>query len=290
MPRVSTPLVEAELVARAARRNRVSISQLTLDPVATLPFVDAAAGAGFRSLGLRLAAAPGANAPHTPMSPTDVVALKRRLVDLDVTADLATGFWLLPEAEPHDFAATLDLAAAIGVRCVLAVCNDPDEIRALDRFSATCGLAAERDLDVGLEFMAYTALKSIAAAAAFIDRADVPNAGLIVDALHLARSGGTPADVARLDPRSIALVQLCDAPLAAPAANALRMEARTGRLYPGDGELWLDELMDALPANVWIDIEAPSATPGTPEEKARRAADATNRFLESHRPRSRAAR
>jgi sugar phosphate isomerase/epimerase len=37
--------------------------------------------------------------------------------------------------------------------------------------------------------------------------------GIIIDPLHLQRSGGTPADVRSLDPKLIAYCQLCDAPL-----------------------------------------------------------------------------
>ncbi len=281
----ASPAVMANIGASpfAQCGHRVSLAQLTVDPVATLPFVTAAAAAGFRSVGLRLAAAPGPAVAHAPLTRRHVIALKRRLADTGVSVDLATGLWMLPDTQPAGFEAVLDLAADLGVECMLVVCNDQNRERARDRFSATCQLAAQRGLTIGLEFMAYTSLKSIAQAEAFLKVAKQPNAALIIDALHLARSGGTPVDVASIDPGMIALVQLCDAPLQAPAADALRKEARGNRLYPGEGELWLDELMDALRSDIWIDVEAPCAGDATAEQKASDAAAATARFLAMRR-------
>lgn len=261
---------------------RVSLSQLTADPVGSLAFVDAAAAAGFRSIGLRLTAAPGASVAASRLTTDDLATLRQRLRDCGVCAHLATGLWVLPESEPLHFAPTLDVAASLGVETMLVVVNDDHTGRALECFAKTCALAAARNIAVGLEFMAYTSLRSLAAAADFVAAAKAPNAALIIDALHLARSGGTPADVAALPPRSIALAQLCDAPLVSPPREALRHEARNARRLPGEGELPLFALMDALPPGTWLDIEAPSVQPGTPTEKASRAAAATARLIAQH--------
>lgn len=53
--------------------------------------------------------------------------------------------------------------------------------------------------------------------------------------------------------------QLCDAPAQAPPADALVVEARTRRLLPGEGELALDALLDALPDGIALGIEVPLA-------------------------------
>jgi sugar phosphate isomerase/epimerase len=98
--------------------------------------------------------------------------------------------------------------------------------------------------------------------------------GIIIDPLHLQRSGGTPGDVGALDPKLIAYCQLCDAPLAAPhnlprprelprgqsveGITDLALEARAVRLLPGDGELPLAEIIAALPAGLAFSVETPN--------------------------------
>jgi sugar phosphate isomerase/epimerase len=111
------------------------------------------------------------------------------------------------------------------------------------------------------------------------------NIGLLIDALHLARSGGTPEAVARLPRERIAYLQLCDAPRALPADMPQRVESLTSRLYPGDGELPLLALIEALPADIVIDVETPVAADRllAPEIRAARAAAATRRVLASRK-------
>ncbi|MNI94603.1 hypothetical protein D3C73_1527290 [compost metagenome] len=55
-------------------------------------------------------------------------------------------------------------------------------------------------------------------------------------------------------------MQLCDAPLTAPAEALIIQEAREGRLLPGQGQLPLAALMGALPTDVQVSVETPSVT------------------------------
>jgi hypothetical protein len=56
------------------------------------------------------------------------------------------------------------------------------------------------------------------------------------------------------------------------------------RLYPGEGELWLHEMLDALPADVTLDLEAPRVADAqlSPADKAKSAMQATRRFLDGY--------
>jgi sugar phosphate isomerase/epimerase len=78
----------------------------------------------------------------------------------------------------------------------------------------------------------------------------------MIDAMHLYRSGGTAADVAALDPGLIGYAQLCDVPLVA-LHDDYGAEARFDRRVAGDGELPLQEFVDALPADCVIGLEVP---------------------------------
>jgi sugar phosphate isomerase/epimerase len=86
-----------------------------------------------------------------------------------------------------------------------------------------------------------------------------PDFGLVIDAMHLFRSGASAADVAALDPAIIAHIQLCDVPVAV-AAEGYGYEASFERLCPGAGELPLQSLVEALPRGRTIGLEIPMKT------------------------------
>jgi sugar phosphate isomerase/epimerase len=106
---------------------------------------------------------------------------------------------------------------------------------------------------------------------------------VLVDALHLSRSGGVPEDLRALPHDVLRSVQLCDAPAARPATtDALIKEARGGRLLPGEGDLPLGRLLAELPDHAVLSVEVPNSG-HPPELHARRAYEATRRILAASR-------
>ena len=261
---------------------RLSLAHLTIDTADPLAFIDAAAQAGFDSIGLRVVAAPGA--PPRPALAGDDGALARIKASLDAGGlDVlqVNSFWIMPQTAAADFRPVLDAAARLQARHVLIVVGDPDLGRAEARFAECCALAEPLGIGIALEFQSYSPVRTIAQAVRMVEASGFATAGLVVDALHLDRSGGSPSDLAAVPDGRLAFAQLCDAPARHPPANGLRREAREGRLYPGDGELPLVALLDALPDGVPLDVEAPSrrAAHLPVVEQARLAAEATRRFL-----------
>lgn len=163
---------------------------------------------------------------------------------------------------------------------MLVVGNDADWGHMAMNFAVLCHAAHERGLRVMLEFIPYARVRSLPEAHALLAEVAPANAGLLVDALHLSRSGGHPTDLANFDPLLLSYMHLCDATLC-PSAD-LRAEGRTGRLYPGEGELWLADFVAAFPAGALAAIEAPSAlyADKPAAERARRAASACRRLLD----------
>jgi sugar phosphate isomerase/epimerase len=102
-----------------------------------------------------------------------------------------------------------------------------------------------------------TQVRTVTDALALIAAAGATNAAVTVDALHLARSGGGPADVAGLTRAEIAYVQLCDGP-AHMDAEGYQWESGTERLLPGHGAFPLRALVAAVPDDVVIGAEVPS--------------------------------
>jgi sugar phosphate isomerase/epimerase len=173
-------------------------------------------------------------------------------------------------------------AAELGAQRVCVNIDDPDRTRTIDRFAKLCDLAAPAGLSLDVEFMIWRPVARLEDAVAVVRGAGKRNGGVLVDALHLHRSGGSATDVAALDPALIGSFQLCDARGKAPDPSEIINEARTDRLPPGEGELPLRELIDALPPGMPLSLEIPmtrSAPELSPVARARRIYRAASAFL-----------
>ncbi len=182
---------------------------------------------------------------------------RQRLDDTGLILHDASTCRLEPGTDVGHFEAMIESAAYLGARTVNVNGNDPDLDRLADRFAMLCELAAERGLVIGLEFMMSTQVRTFGDAVQLIERSGVHNAAITVDALHLARSGGSAKDVAALDTGMVSYVQLCDGPARVPPEGYAH-EASRERMLPGDGELPLRELVDAVSPDVLLAVEAPS--------------------------------
>jgi len=265
---------------------QISLAHLTVLDTTPPELVTVAAAAGFRTIGIRLTATPSVGLP-----PYDILRegpLLRetlaRLADTGVSV-LDTEFLRFepehPVGIPEGF---LEVSARLGARNVLVMSAEPEEVRTVERFGELCDRAARYGLHVCLEFAIYTGLRTLAHAAHVVARSGRPNASVLVDALHFSRSGGVPADIARVDPALFRYAQICDASANMPGPGdtaELIREARTGRLLPGEGVLPLADLVAALPPALPLAVEAPCrATAHLPAvERARRAHRALSALL-----------
>ncbi len=115
------------------------------------------------------------------------------------------------------------------------------------------------------------ACNSIGRAAWFVEQVARSNVGIAVDALHLARTGGTPAEIAALPAHHFAYAQICDGRGFHRSADYL--PEALDRMMPGDGEFPLRAIIEALPQATALDVEVPSvklANAGVPAIEADR--------------------
>lgn len=267
----------------------LSLGSSTLFNASPAQTVAAAAAGGFDAVGVRVTGRqPGDGGAPVAGNAAAIRDLCRRRDDAGIAITHVTAYWVAPYLSLPDYLPVIEAAAGLGAGMIVVNCGDPDEGRFVT-FLAGYGEAAARcRLKLALEFMPYSDAKSLAQAVRMVRRAAQPNIGLMIDPLHLARSGGTPADLPGVEPGLIYMVQLCDAPLAAPAAARLRDEALADRLYPGEGGLPLDELLDAAPPEAQLDVEAPCRRHAglAPDEQARIAGEQCRRFLAARRARA----
>ena len=213
---------------------------------------------------------------------TDNVAtdVRRRLDDTGLIALDMEPVFVTPDGDDGD--RMVEAAASVGARNLLVVSRGVDDDRFAERFGELCDLAAPHEIGCSIEFLAFMSVSSLGQSIDILDRVDRPNGGVLIDGLHLARTGGTPGDVASVAPARLPYAQLCDAPAEAPE-NAYA-DALDGRSTLGDGGLPVRELVDALPDHTALSMEIRSAALRTafpdPTDRARHVLDTTNTWFE----------
>lgn len=260
----------------------MGIAHFTTIDVEPLAFVQMAASIGYATVGLRLwPAFPNAPYYRIPVGSALMRSMRSRLADTglsvwDIEFVVIDAAFDVEQAKPM-----LESAAELGARRVSVCGDDPDHSRLAAKFSRLCDLGAEVGMGVDLEIMPWRQVNSVQTALGIIHAANRPNAALLVDALHLARSGGDPAVLRNIPATVIRSAQLCDAAAERPATTqALIEEARRGRLMPGAGRLPLNRLLAELPDHVVLSVEVPNAG-HPPEDHARRVFTAARNLLSS---------
>ena len=250
------------------------LNALELAPEAYIP---AAAKTGFQGVGLRInpVADGGVCYPLPPGS--DALRRVRTLLRNEgIRLNEVEFINITPDIDVRAYAHMLETGAELGATCLTVAGEDPDLGRMAANFAALCDMAAPFGIRVDVEFMVWRVVATIQNAAALVAAAGRPNGAVLLDSLHLARSGGTPADIAGVPAHA---AQICDGPLASPVGTAaLIYEARAHRLLPGDGALPLVAFLRALPPGTALSAEVPM--PGVDAQtRLTLAAEATRRLL-----------
>jgi len=251
----------------------------------------AAAAAGFSGIGL--------------LGFDHQLALHAGLTDLDLTGilfdhdvELAEVEFLMdwsagPE-EPERVAAARILedqvwavADVFGPRVVsVGEVGPPEQLPPFDllaeRFGALCDRAAAHGLLVALEFLPWSGIPDIAAAAALVEAVGRPNAGINLDAWHWFR-GNPSAEVLRAVADRIFVLQLDDADRT--VVGSLPEDTTLRRRCPGEGSFDLVGLLmlarDAgVDAPISVEVMSTEHYALPVEEAARRAYTATRAVID----------
>jgi sugar phosphate isomerase/epimerase len=233
------------------------ISVLGLPPV---EFVGVAADLGCRHIGMALQPIVRDEAAYPAWSLKEDAALRRDMLaamcDRDVSVSIGEGFLIWPHTDIEAFAVDLDIMQELGAPIVNSLTLDPDAARSADKFRRFAEMAAARGMRATVEFVPGMPVGTLAQALETVRRVDSPHFGVLVDMMHLARTGAGAGDLAAIDQTLIFYAQLCDVPLVS-AYEDYGYEARFERLAPGKGELPLGDLMAALPKVIMVGLEVP---------------------------------
>ena len=222
--------------------------------------VAVAGEAGFGSVGVRITGRRPAD-PYPPVL-ADKVAIAeilRRADDAGLRISNISSYHLYPDIDLDTLKPVLETSAALGASSLVAARYDSDAARFHDFLAAFAELAGTYGIRLAYEFVPFSKAPALADAREALRLVSATNFGLMLDPLHLARSGGDPADLADLDPGRIFIVQICDASAQKRPDLELPEEARTARVFPGEGGLPLGRFLDAMPDTAEIELEMPHA-------------------------------
>jgi sugar phosphate isomerase/epimerase len=222
-------------------------------------FVNLAADLGLNYIAIALSAMPNPYG-YPPFSLMDDAVLRRETLaamrDRGVSVSLGDGFVVREGVDMRDRVAEFEIMAELGAQQVNTVSFDPDLNRSVDQFGVVAELAAAHGMRATLEFAPTLTVADLSTALAAVRQVGRPDFRLLIDTMHLIRSGSGPRDVAVLDPDLIGYIQLADVPLV-PKIPDYMEEACFERMVPGTGELPLLDLLAALPRHPVIGLEVP---------------------------------
>lgn len=233
------------------------LDQLTILDAGPLALIDAAASFGIYRVSLWTSGTEYIEEARG-VTRANMSEVGSRLMDRGVSVETIECFFLTENPDFETWKRGLEFGAEIGGRSAVAV--NPgvaDEIQAAEQLAAFAEIAAGFGLGVSFEPICVGATRTIAEAQRLIKFSGRADIRITIDALHLFRTGGTPADVASLDPAAIGSAQICDG----PAYASLEMRGAEGsydRMMPGAGDFPLVDFLSSLPIETMIGVEVPS--------------------------------
>jgi sugar phosphate isomerase/epimerase len=265
---------------------RIGIENISVFGLPPVEFVNLAADLGCQHISTGLTGFDFGVHHYPAFSLRDDARLRREMMmamrDRGVSISLGEGCTIREGVGAAGYARDLDLFVELGTERINTVSMDPDFARTCDEFAKLAELCTQRGMRVTTELAPSLTICDLATALEALRQVNNPEFRLLIDTMHVVRSGSTPADIAALDPDLIDYVQICDAPRA-PRFASYHEESMFERMVPGEGELGLRDLVAVLPPDRVYAVEVPlrsEALAGKgPAERLGKCVDAVRRML-----------
>lgn len=252
--------------------------------------VEAAAAAGFQAITVWPNDYRGALSEG--LTPADMRSMLRNhgleVADLDPLLS-----WLPPEvaggvdAGPYADATEKDffeMAAALSARSINVAQGFGDQLDldgAAEALAGLCDRAWEHGLLITVEFLPWSGIPDVATALDLVQRADRPNATVMVDTWHFFRGSSDLGQLEAVPGSRIGSVQISDAPAAVPPD--LIEETMNARLLPGEGDAPVGAILRSLEriganAPIGVEVFSKELQSLSPLEAAQRCASAARQL------------
>lgn len=266
-------------------QHRYSLAHLTAMALPPVDLIEVASRTGYDYVGLRLSRV----TPTEPLYPliSSPMAMKATKDRLAVTGVKVWDIELArmdPGLDAQHFFPMLDASAELGAQHVICQLPDPDRVRATERFAKLCDYAEPLGITISLEFPWWTETGNLEAATTVLNAVKRSNAGILIDMLHFFRSRSSKQALRKLPREWFHFAHVCDGLAVNPASmDGILHEARSDRLFPGDGAFGVKDILGCLPDGITYSLEIPGddlvAKVGF-EEYARRALQVARRNLD----------
>lgn len=156
--------------------------------------------------------------------------------------------------------------------------------RAAERYRELLEIGAEFGVAPTMEFLGFVgSVYLLEQAWAIVELADHPDAAIVLDPFHLWRGGSGFRRVIAIPAARVGICHFNDAPATQPPRFS---QVDADRLYPGDGDLPLVQMLRDLASNGYdgplsLELFRPEYWALPPEENIRRGMDKTRRVLEA---------
>jgi len=243
--------------------DRIGVDYLSMVGASLPDFIRTAAAAGARNISLFNTLPANFNPWNASLlSACEDAAVRREVIscarDEGVSIALMEGFAVVPESSVEQHRRGFEVLAELGVTRVNSVSFDPSWERTIDEMAALATMGAEYDVTVLIEPCVLFPFGSLDHVLQLIDIVAMPSLKLMIDALHIVRSGDLAA-LDRIDPVLIGYLQLSDGLLHSAGSDAYMYEAAHQRLVPGKGELPLVDIVRRVGPEIIVSGEVPMA-------------------------------
>ena len=270
-------------------KHEYSLAHLTAVVLPPVDLIEVAAKTGYDYVSLRLSRVTDQE-PLYPLitSKVAMAATKARLAATGVRVWDVELARMDPTHDAQSYLPMLEATAELGAHHVICQLPDPDRARAHARFGELCDLAKPLGIDISLEFPWWTETGNLETAVTALNAIERSNAAILVDMLHFFRSKSSLEQLRKLPREWFKFAHVCDGLATHPQDMAATLhEARSDRLFPGDGEFGVKDILACLPDPITYSLEIPGDALAAEigyEEYARRALQTAKRNLDSASP------
>jgi sugar phosphate isomerase/epimerase len=265
---------------------RLGIEFLSVLGMPPIEFVNLAADLGCSCISIGLSGGGLNPQNYPPFSLREDGALRREMRaamrDRGVAISLGEGCNIRAGQDIAGAAADMDTFRELGAERLNTVSLDPDLGRSLDQLATFVEMVTAREMIPTIELCPVLVINNLERALEAVRHVGNNRLRLLLDTLHLGRSGASAKDITALDSALIGYLQFCDGTLL-PSPAGYMVDASTERQVPGEGELALLDYLRAVPADVTISLEVPRyslAKAGvSAEDRIRPCIEATRRML-----------
>ena len=236
-----------------------SLVYLTAPSASPPEMIYMASRAGYDFVSLRTISMQLPNEPNFSLSRNKklIDLTKRALQDTGVKIHDTENARIYDEADIASYEPEIEVAAELGARYILSNIWTTNSNITVNKLGQLCEIAASYGLSIIVEFVTWSAVKTLHAACELIRQTGKQNVGLVIDTLHFNRSQCRLEDFDAVPSDLLKFAHLCDAPREIPkTTEGLIHAGRVERNYLGEGAIDIASIVRKMPPMVY-GIEIP---------------------------------